>query len=86
MTGERLSWRRTFEPEHEDFVALGPDGSYARIYFNISAPGAKHRWLWFVAVQQHYTENGSAETKQEAADKATESYWRQFAKAKAAKA
>ena len=81
---ERLPWRRTFEPEHEDFSAFADDGiSYARLFFSISATQSKHQWVWVVSVKYQFNTQGTAMTRESAVDQATEAYWRQAEKAKA---
>jgi len=81
-SANRLPWQRTFQPKHEDFTAFGADGiSYARLFFSITENLSKHRWLWAVSVKHQFIETGSAESRQESANQATASYWRQVVKA-----
>lgn len=81
---DRLPWQRTFEPEHEDFVAFAADGiSYARVFFNITATKAAYRYSWAVSIKYQFNETGSAEHLREAVDQATASYWRRTAIAEA---
>lgn len=81
---QRLPWRRTFEPEHEDYSAF--DGvSYARVYFNITATQSKQQWVWVVSVRYQFNIQGTAPTRESAVEQATKAYWLQAAREAASK-
>lgn len=76
---KRLAWKRQ-HTDPQGYIAY-PEGEetapMARIEFSVSRPRAT-AWSWWVAWPGRFNDYGAADTKQAAAHRATEAYWRQI--------
>jgi hypothetical protein len=75
----RLEWRRTERPE--DFTCHAPEGMIGRIYSEIAPGGEVKRWFWTVngylpEANLWLSEHGRVDTKNEAAQRVEEAYFR----------
>lgn len=82
---DRLIWRRVAP---RTFIAYptGDTDKYARVGATSIVPTDGYRWSWTVEWKGRFQAVGLTETKQRAADAATEAWWAQVAKTDAAEA